>query len=162
MICLSVIGVALSAPGVATAIDEGEPAPAFELPALSGKQQISLAAHRGKVVYLDFWASWCAPCLTSLPQLEKLRREFPADDFQIIAVNIDKDPAKARAFLAKRPVGYPSASDPKGEWPGRFGIPTMPTSYLIDREGVVRHVHAGFRKGDLDVIRGHVRRLVGR
>jgi thiol-disulfide isomerase/thioredoxin len=150
----------LLCPAAAQAVEVGDEAPAFRLPALGGRDEVALKAYRGKVVYLDFWASWCPPCLQSLPQLEKLRGELPASDFQIVAINLDQDPEKALAFLAKRPVGYPSASDPEGVWPERFEIPTMPTGYLIDRKGVVRHVHEGFHDGDLDALRTRIRALL--
>jgi peroxiredoxin len=140
-------------------VAEGQPAPAFRLPALDGGAPVALADQRGKVVYLDFWASWCAPCAVSLPLLDELSREFPAKDFQVVAVNVDHDTARARDFLARRPVGFRSASDPDGMLPERFGISTMPTSFLIDRDGVVRHVHAGFRKSDVDGLRALIREL---
>jgi peroxiredoxin len=144
----------------ATALDAGDRAPAFALPALDGGGRLDLAEYRGKVVWLDFWASWCPPCLTSLPELEKLRKQMPAKDFQILAVNLDKDPGKALSFLKKNPVGYPSASDPEGSLPEKFGLQTMPTSYLIDRDGTIRLVHEGYRSGDIDTIRREVRKLV--
>jgi thiol-disulfide isomerase/thioredoxin len=144
----------------ALALQAGDAAPAFSAPALRGGGSVSLAAFRGKVVYLDFWASWCAPCLTALPAIEALRKEFPHGEFQVVAVNVDRDPAVARAFLARRPVGYPSASDPKGDIPRRFEIGTMPTSFLIDRKGVIRHVHQGFRPGDVDDLRARIRELL--
>ena len=146
--------------GAAGAAGVGERAPEFQLPRLGGKGTVELARHRGTVVYLDFWASWCPPCLTSLPLLEEMRKEFPADRFQVLAINVDRDPRKALEFLARRPVGYPSASDPEGVWPERFAIPTMPTSFLIDGSGVIRHVHEGFRAEDMDGLRERVRRLL--
>ena len=146
----------------AAALDPGDRAPSFQAPLLTGPGSLSLQKYRGKVVYLDFWASWCGPCLVSLPLLEELRREFPAADFQIVAVNVDQDLARARGFLAKRPVGYPSATDPAGRIPELFGLETMPTSFLIDRSGVIRHVHRGFRKGDVGDLRERIRALVGR
>jgi peroxiredoxin len=148
----------LAAP--AAALGPGQKAPDFSAPALDGAQSLSLAAFRGKVVYLDFWASWCPPCLTSLPLLEQLRKEFPSEQFQILAVNVDQDPAKARRFLERTRIGYPSASDPNGRIPETFGIETMPTSFLIDRRGVIRHVHQGFRKGDVEPLRERIQRLV--
>ena len=148
--------------GPAAAQEVGERAPSFSLPNLDGQGSVSLDEHRGKVVYLDFWASWCPPCLTSLPILDELRGEFPADRFQVVAVNVDSDPEKARKFLKKRPVGYPSASDPKGQLPPRFAIETMPTSFLIDEKGVVRYVHPGFRKTDVDPLREKIRALIAK
>jgi thiol-disulfide isomerase/thioredoxin len=146
--------------GAARAADEGEPAPAFSASKLGGDGNISLSSYRGKVVYLDFWASWCAPCQAALPALEELRKEFPADQFQVIAVNVDTDPEKALRLLAKHKIGYPSAADPEGRLPETFGLKTMPTSYLIDRSGVVRLVHPGFRNSDVEHLRARIKTLV--
>ena len=142
------------------AADEGQPAPAFSAKSLTGDGNLALGNYKGKVVYLDFWASWCAPCQTSLPALEALRKEFPADQFQVIAINVDQDPEKARKLLEKLKIGYPSATDPEGRLPATFGLKTMPTSYLIDRDGVIRRVHPGFRSGDVDAIRKQIQTLV--
>jgi thiol-disulfide isomerase/thioredoxin len=146
--------------GAARGADEGEQAPAFSARALGGDGSISLSSYRGKVVYLDFWASWCAPCQAALPALEELRKEFPADQFQVVAVNVDTDPEKALRLLAKHKIGYPSAADPEGLLPESFGLKTMPTSYLIDRAGVVRLVHPGFRSSDVEELRARIKTLV--
>ena len=145
---------------VAFALEAGDRAPAFAAPALRGGGTVELSRYRGKVVYLDFWASWCAPCLTAIPEIEAMRSEFPATEFQIIAVNLDQKTKKALRFLSKNPIGYPSASDPKGLLPGQFGVDTMPTSYLIDREGVIRYVHRGFQRGDGSKLRHEIRALL--
>lgn len=145
----------------AHALEPGDPAPAFSAPSLAGGgQTLALESFQGKVVYLDFWASWCPPCLQSLPLIDELRQEFPDADFQVLAVNVDRDPQRARRFAEQRRIGYPSASDPEGRIPERFGIETMPTSFLIDREGVVRYVHPGFRRADIDALRERIARLV--
>jgi peroxiredoxin len=144
----------------ADAIEPGEQAPIFNAPQLEGKGNISLGNYRGKVVYLDFWASWCPPCLNSLPDLEKLRGEFPEQRFQILAVNLDKHAKKALKFLSEHPVGFPSVSNPAGDIPDKYGLETMPTSYLIDGKGFVRYVHRGYRSGDLDMIRDEVRKII--
>lgn len=112
------------------------------------------------IVLVDFWASWCGPCLKSLPLLEELQQEFGGDAFQVVGVNLDKDPAKGRRFLKKISVSYPSATDPSGKIPETFGLETMPTSYIVDREGVIRHVHRGFRRGDMDDLRERIAALV--
>lgn len=156
----AVAALLMLGPGAARAADEGEPAPAFSASKLGGQGSISLSSYRGKVVYLDFWASWCAPCQAALPALEELRKEFPADQFQVIAVNVDTDPEKALRLLAKHKIGYPSAADPAGRLPETFGLKTMPTSYLIDRAGVVRMVHPGFRSSDVETLRARIKSLV--
>lgn len=156
----TVLALLLAIAAPAAAVEEGDKAPEFHAPRLNADGGVSLGDFRGKVVYLDFWASWCAPCLVSLPVLDELRKEFPADRFQILAVNLDREPAKARSFLRKRKIGYPSATDPEGRIPETFGLETMPTSYLIDAKGVVRHVHTGFRKGDVGDIRARIQGLL--
>lgn len=144
----------------ARALGPGDRVPEFVAPDLTRTRSVDLSAYRGKVVLIDFWASWCAPCLTSLPKLEALRQEFGAADFQIVAVNLDSEPEDALRFLEKHPVGYPSASDPQGALPESFGLSTMPSSYLIDRRGVIRYVHEGFRRGDETTLREHIRGLL--
>lgn len=153
--------LALLAPMTATALEAGDRAPEFALPALDGKGTVSLAQYRGKVVYLDFWASWCAPCLKAIPEIEAMRKELASAGFQVVAVNLDQNTKKALCFLEKNPIGYPSASDPKGRLPKQFGVDTMPTSYLIDGEGVIRLVHRGFQRGDGVKLRAEIRKLLG-
>jgi peroxiredoxin len=161
LLIASLAGALWLGPYGAAALQSGDTAPSFSAPTLQGRT-LSLESLRGKVVFLDFWASWCAPCAQSLPVLDALRGEFGPEDFQVLAVNVDRDPRKAEDFLSRRPVGYPSVSDPEGALPVRFGVQTMPTSFLIDREGVIRYVHRGFRKGDEDVLRARIRELMGR
>lgn len=157
----ALVGATLLLPATgAFAVEPGEPAPRFVAPALDGGEDVVLEEHRGKVVYLDFWASWCAPCLESLPKLESLQRELGSEGFQVVAVNVDQDPDKGRRLMAKLGVGYPSASDPKGELPGVYELPTMPTSYVIDADGVVRLIHRGYRDGDLEALRPKIRELM--
>lgn len=158
---VSSLAVLLLAAGAATALEAGDRAPDFAAPALDGKGTVSLAAYRGKVVYLDFWASWCAPCLKAVPEIEAIRKELAGKNFQVVAVNLDQQPKKALRFLEKHPIGYPSASDPKGRLPKQFGLETMPTSYLIDGEGVIRYVHRGFQRGDGKALRAEIQKLLG-
>jgi peroxiredoxin len=154
-----VFAVVLTA-NAASALDVGDRAPAFSAPSLDGKSMVELSEFRGKVIYLDFWASWCAPCLTAIPEIEEMRGAFPSEDFQIVAVNLDKKVKKALRFLSKHPIGYPSASDPEGKLPGQYGVETMPTSYLIDGDGVIRYVHRGFKRGDSSKLRDEIRSLL--
>lgn len=156
---VSLVSLLSASPGAA--LEAGDQAPDFALPSLTGDGTVELARYRGKLVYLDFWASWCAPCLTAIPEIEKLRKELPADRFQVIAVNLDEKTRKALRFLDKHPIGYPSASDPEGRVPTQYGVDTMPTSYLIDGDGVIRLVHRGFKRGDGEDLRREIRALLG-
>jgi len=145
----------------ARALEVGDKAPDFTAPSLDGKGNVSLAQYRGKVVYLDFWASWCAPCLKAIPEIEAMRKEIGGKGFAVVAVNLDTSTKKALRFLEKHPVGYPSASDPKGRLPKQYGVDTMPTSYVIDGEGVIRVVHKGFQRGDGAQLRTEIKKLIG-
>ncbi len=140
----------------------GDAAPAVVLPVLSGSDssELALGDLSGKVVYLDFWASWCGPCRLSLPQLEQLRRELGPRGFEVFAINVDEDESDARDFLAEIPVSYPVLRDGSGETPAQFGILGMPTGFLLDRQGVVRRVHQGFRRGDGEKLREEVLMLL--
>jgi thiol-disulfide isomerase/thioredoxin len=146
----------------AIAVEPGQAAPTFQAKALDGKGTLSLASYQGQVVYLDFWASWCGPCAAALPAIDQLQKEFADQGFQVLAVNVDQDVKDARRFLSRRPVGYPSVADPTGSIPTSFDVETMPTSFLIDRNGVVQYVHKGFRSGDEKELRSHIQALVAR
>jgi len=147
----------------AAGVKVGEPAPPVALPLLSppASQELSLASLRGKIVYLDFWASWCGPCRVSFPQLEQLRQELGPRGFEVLAVNVDEQESDALHFLQELPVTYPVVRDGSGETPGNYGILGMPTGYLIDRKGVVRLVHQGYRKSDGEALRAAVIELLG-
>lgn len=107
----------------------------------------AVKAHAGKVILLDFWASWCAPCRQSFPWMSELQRRYGRDGFAVVAVNLDQDRALAARFLEKTPGDFQILYDPKGELATRLNVQAMPTSYLIDRAGAQRAVHKGFRDG---------------
>lgn len=137
----------------------GEPAPPVALPHLLTGEVIELESLRGKVVYVDFWASWCAPCRRSMPELDALREEL-GGAFEVYAVNVDEDSNVARAFLQDFDIDYPLLADPGGDTPARYGIKGMPTGFLLDRNGIVRHVHEGYRPGDQQILRDHINALL--
>ncbi|MEN9317305.1 MAG: hypothetical protein RIS35_3698 [Pseudomonadota bacterium] len=138
-----------SAPAEAAEI--GAAAPHFELKGDTA-EPVSLASLRGKVVYLDFWASWCGPCRQSFPWMNELHAKYAARGLQVLAVNLDAKDADARKFLADTPARFQLAYDAKGITPKAYGVKGMPTSYLIDREGRVVHEHAGFNASKKDEI----------
>lgn len=139
----------------------GQEAPAVRLPELSGGGDVTLESLRGKVVYLDFWASWCGPCRVSFPILEALASELGPDGFEVLAINVDEVESDAQEFLSDVPVSYLVVRDAEGVSPQAYGILGMPTGYLIDREGVVREIHQGFRKSDGDQLRAEIVKLLG-
>lgn len=140
-----VLGLSTSA----FAVSAGDKAPLFKLPQLEGKKKLSLKNYRGKVVYLDFWASWCGPCRQSLPMMNDIRNKLKKKGFEVLAVNLDEEPEAGQAFLKQFPVSYPVVSDVEGKTPEMYGVQGMPTSYLIDRKGKVQLVHVGFKKSDI-------------
>ncbi|MDP2901916.1 MAG: TlpA disulfide reductase family protein [Methylovulum sp.] len=131
------------------ATEIGEPAPQFTLPTLQQDQPVALKALSGKVIYLDFWASWCAPCRTSFPLLNALHKKLNARGFEVVAVNLDEDKTKAEQFLKEIPVNFTVLRDSKGEWADRYVVESMPTSFIIDKHGVVQHIHHGFSSDDV-------------
>jgi cytochrome c biogenesis protein CcmG/thiol:disulfide interchange protein DsbE len=128
--------------------------------AASGGQLLDLAAFKGQVVYVDFWASWCAPCRESFPWMNRMQAEFGRDGLVIIAVNVDHDRVDAERFLREHAAQFRIVFDPDGILPEQFGVRGMPTSFLIDREGRVQSRHAGFRLTDRDTLAQQIRLLV--
>jgi len=152
--------LALVLSGSALALGKGDVAPGFKLARLDGSGEVKLGDLRGKIVFVDFWASWCGPCQKSMPQFDALAKEFPADRFQLIGVNVDSDIGAAKKVLTKRPVSYTIVSDPSGKLPERYGVETMPMAYLIDGDGAIRYAHKGFRDGDIEKLREHIKKLL--
>lgn len=145
----------------ALAVDPGARAPELGANDLEG-HAVTLESLRGSVVIVDFWASWCEPCADSMPVLESLYTRFRADGLRVVGVSQDRSADNIAPFLRRHPVTFPIVHDAGNAIAGRYAPPTMPTSYLIDREGVVRHVHRGFRAGDAEAIEREVRALLGR
>ena len=150
--------VAISTPTLA--LNVGDQAPNFQLPMLTTKGNLTLDQFRGKVVYVDFWASWCGPCRESLPLLSQMRREMKGQPFEILAINLDEEVKEGRLFLKKYPVSYPTLHDAAGKTPEVYGLKGMPTSYLIDKNGVVQAIHQGFKPSHMEKIRSEVTALL--
>lgn len=125
-----------------------ESAHLFSGVALNTDQQISLGDYRGKVVLVDFWASWCPPCLLSLPAYDQMRQEIGTEEFEIIAVNVDENTEDGLQFLEDHPVSYPVLADPEGQIGIPYGIRTLPRSFLLDRDGQIIAIYKRFKAGD--------------
>ncbi|HEY0339444.1 MAG TPA: TlpA disulfide reductase family protein [Steroidobacteraceae bacterium] len=121
---------------------------------------LDLSALRGRVIYLDFWASWCAPCRQSFPWMESMRKTFEAQGLTVIAVNVDRDRADADRFLQQFRPGFDVRFDPRGLWAEQFKVAGMPTSVIIDRQGALRFRHIGFWPADSAVSARQIRELL--
>jgi peroxiredoxin len=157
---IAALALGLTLAGGAQAVDPGGEAPRCELSSLGGGPRPDLAALRGHVVLLDFWASWCSSCAQSFRFLNELERDLRGRGLRVLGVNLDEDPADAVAFLARHAAGFELAADPSGTCPAAFGVEGMPSSYLIDRRGIVRFASQGFRPGEARALRALVEELL--
>lgn len=138
-----------------SALEPGDTAPAFELPGVRDQDSaVALEDLRGKIVYVDFWASWCLPCLRSLPQINTLYEQYRDQGFEVVAITIDDPIEDAHEFLAdlETPLAYHLVADQTTDVMNAYDVFGMPTSFLIDRQGVIRKVQEGFREGDTELL----------
>lgn len=122
--------------------------------------KLDLTAYRGKVVYVDFWASWCGPCKLSFPYMAGLTRQYSGRDFALVTVNLDKSRGQADAFLRQMGTSLPVIYDSSGNIAAQYHVSDMPTAMLIDRSGHVRFVHKGFRPAQTALYRQHIDQLL--
>lgn len=135
------------------AVEEGEPAPAFDLPSIYADQpNITLEGLAGKTIYVDFWASWCAPCLQSLPLYNEMYHKYKDRGLEVVAITVDNPIEDGLDFLEDTPLDFLIPVDPEGDAAELFGVIGMPSSYLIAPDGEVKLVHMGFRSGDMEMI----------
>ncbi|MDR0656022.1 MAG: TlpA family protein disulfide reductase [Treponema sp.] len=108
--------------------------PGFGAP-LSGGGNISLKGLEGKVVFLNFWATWCGPCRQEMPSMENLYRRYRSRGLEILAVNVQENEKDVAAFMKRYKLSFPAAMDKSGEISGEYGIYAFPTSLILDRDG---------------------------
>jgi thiol-disulfide isomerase/thioredoxin len=118
----------------------GDPFPKLDAFELEGK----LPETTGKVVLIDFWASWCGPCQKAFPTLKQLHTTYASRGFLVLALSVDEKKAAMNAFLKKQPPEFPVVRDAKGKLSEAIGLDTVPTSFLVGRDGKVRAIHQGF------------------
>lgn len=121
---------------------------------------LDLNSLRGRVLYLDFWASWCGPCRQAFPWMQQMQDAYAAQGLTVVAVNVDRERKDADRFLAAFHPTFDVRFDPKGEMAERFKLPGMPTSLLIDRHGSVRYTHVGFLPADRAAYEKQLRELL--
>jgi thiol-disulfide isomerase/thioredoxin len=145
---------------IVNAVNNGQVAPKLSVPMLNGIGELNLENYVGKVIYVDFWASWCVACLQSFPLLNEMRNELKSQGFEIIAINLDKESNDAKKFLEKYPVDFPIGYDKDGFMPKKYEIKGMPFSYIIDKKGIVRYQKLGFRPSNIDNVRQQILTLL--
>lgn len=121
---------------------------------------VNLSAYRGRVVYLDFWASWCTPCRKSFPWMNAMQKQYGKYGFIVVAINLDENRELANQFLQQTPANFTVAFDPSGQTAESYSVDVMPSSFLIDRKGELVAVHKGFRSGDSAVLEKEIRELL--
>jgi len=121
---------------------EGEKAPGFSLPA-EGGGTLSLESYKGKIVLLDFWASWCPPCRKELPVLQSVYKEFKDRGVVLIGISCDQDKEKGEAFVKENKLDFPIGYDSEGEVGKMYKVTSLPTLFILDREGTIQKVHIG-------------------
>lgn len=155
-------GVAISAfmaAHPAWAIEKGDPAPRFDLAGPGGP--VRLSDYQGKVVYLDFWASWCGPCKQSFPWLNEMQSRYGGKGLRVVGVSVDQKIDDAKAFLKGHPAMFDVAYDQAGAVPRAYAIKGMPTSVLIGPDGKAILVHVGFREDQRGFLESRIREALG-
>jgi thiol-disulfide isomerase/thioredoxin len=142
----------LSLTALANSVDQGDS------PRKSLEQ--ALLAEEGKVVYVDFWASWCGPCVKSFPWMNKLQQQYKEQGFTVISINLDADKTKASQFLKDNPASFTVIYDNKGTIAKHFAIQGMPTSMLISRDGEIKYRHSGFFSGKINQYEDEIKQLL--
>lgn len=151
------VAMVLSPGAFAAKVDQN--APEISLPGLDGKT-VKLSGLKGQVVMVNFWASWCQPCLTEMPLIEALYNKYKKIGFTVLAVNVDEDPANAHAMLKEVPVSFPVVLDTKNTSIQEYQVQAMPSTYMVDRKGVIREVHRGYKVGDEAEYENYIRKLL--
>ncbi len=144
--------------GSAQAATDG-PAPDFSLPDAAGNT-VALSDLRGQVVLINFWASWCGPCREEMPLLDQLSNKYGPLGFTLLGINVEEERDLADRFLAGTPVDFPVLYDPENGVSKLYDVIAMPTTVLVDRQGVIRFVHHGYEPGYENEYQDQVRQLI--
>ncbi|MDQ6679470.1 MAG: TlpA family protein disulfide reductase [Pseudomonadota bacterium] len=122
--------------------------------------KLRLHEQRGKVVLVNFWATWCSPCRQEMPHLDRLYRKYHSAGFVLLGISVDDDRSKAAEFARKLGVSFPVLLDTDKAVSGLYGVAVMPSTLIIDRAGKVRYVHLGYLPGYEDTYETQIRELL--
>jgi thiol-disulfide isomerase/thioredoxin len=143
----------------ALAVAPAGPAPKFELQSMAGKA-VNLDQFKGQVVMINFWASWCGPCRTEMPILEKLHAKYKPMGFTMVGINVEPDSKLAVDWLKATPVTFPILFDTRSEVSKLYQVAGMPSTVIVDRKGNLRWLHRGYKAGDENAYLDQIRALV--
>ena len=135
---------------------------AFVSTSAAAAPPVELGELKGKIVLVDFWASWCVPCRHSFPWMNQMQQKYGAQGLQIIGVNLDDDKTAADKFLRETPAKFTLKFDPAGTLARKFDVQTMPSSYVLDSSGNVIAKHFGFKLGEADEYEAQIRAALAR
>ena len=138
---------ALCVPLYGHAVAVNDKAPDFTLKSLQGTN-LRLDEYRGKVVLINFWASWCGPCRQEMPLLDRIHQRFSDAGFAVLGVNVEGTVAPAKETAERTHVTFPVLIDENQKVSGMYDLESMPSTLVVDRDGVVRYVHQGYKPGD--------------
>lgn len=142
------------------AVTAGANMPECALSPIGEGQNVNLSQYKGKVIYVDFWASWCGPCAKSFPFLNKMHEELKDKGLQIVGVDLDENLDDGKAFLTSHPASFQVLADVSKQCARDFDVQAMPSSYIIDKQGGIHHVHLGFKDGEAQDVRAMVEKLL--
>jgi peroxiredoxin len=157
--CAGAIALAFGASAAVPAIAPSAAAPDFTLHTMNGPN-MRLQEQRGRVVMVNFWATWCGPCRQEMPQLNRLYEKYHAAGFVLLGVNVDDDQRKAAEVAGKLGVTFPVLLDTDKIVSKLYDLSTMPSTVIIDRDGKVRYVHRGYLTGYEDNYEKQIRELL--
>ncbi|QFU77225.1 TlpA family protein disulfide reductase [Halioglobus maricola] len=144
---------------LALALTEDGPAANFTLKSADGSN-MRLSEHRGEVVLINFWASWCGPCRQEMPELERLQQQYHDLGFTVFGINVEQDREAADRTLKDIPVTFPVLFDVENTVSETYGVDAMPATVLVDRNGVIRFAHRGYKPGYEQLYEEQIRALL--
>ena len=154
------LGLSLAHAASNAPLQQGAPAPTFQLDSMAGTP-VTLNQFKGKVVLINFWASWCGPCRKEMPILEQLQKQYQSRGFTMVGVNVEPNSTDAVNWLKATPVSFPILFDRDSTVSKLYQVQGMPNTVIVDRKGNVRFIHRGYKAGEeneyLDQIRALIR-----
>jgi len=156
---LALIAVAAVPPPALAQVGTGARAPELGLSDING-HALRISSLRGKVVVVDFWASWCGPCRESFPFWNRLQSRYGSQGLVVVGVSVDRDMSNVRTFLRRNPAQFRVVHDPGHAIADRYRPATMPSTFIVDKRGVVRFVHRGFRSSDTRDLESQIQGLL--